>query len=206
MKDLIKGGAKIFFTYILVLILFIIFLYPFIGLAGENFTRWIPLYSILLFIFLSLLIYTDMKTLAKKEVKPQYELNPYPLKGLVYGLISIIPIAIVAFVLSQIPFGDQIADRLRVVAIDGLLGPVYFIVAWMNKSTLGYILAILAIAVLAMLGYLAGYYGIDVLNKIFKKKNVVQEKGFTKSPWNPTINQKSSGKKKKKKKKVSSEQ
>ncbi len=206
MKQLIKGGAKILYDYAMVLILFIVFLYPFIGIAGENFITWLPLYSILLFLFMFFLIYNDMKTLAKKEVKPQYELNPYPLKGLVYGLLSIIPISIIAFVLSQLRFEDRVVDRLRELAIDGLLGPVYFIIAWMNNSIIGYILAILVIPVLAMLGYLAGYYGIEIMSKIFKKKTVVQEKAFTKSPWNPTVNQKSSGRKKKKKKKVSSGQ
>jgi hypothetical protein len=50
-----------------------------------------------------------------------------------------------------------------------------------------------------MLGYLAGYYGLDIFRKIFRKKNEVQERAFTKSPWNPTNSaKKSSGKKKKK--------
>lgn len=206
MKQLIKGGAKLLYDYAAILIVFIVFLYPFIGITGDSFVTWVPLYSILLFVLLFLLIYNDMKKLATKEVKPQYELNPYPLKGLLYGLLSIIPISIITFVLSQLSFEDQIVDRLRELAIDGLLGPVYFIVAWMNKSIFSYILAILVIPVLAMLGYLAGYYGINIMSKVFKKKNIVQEKPFTKSPWNPTVEQKDSGKKKKKKKKVSSGQ
>lgn len=200
MKQLIKVGARLLYDYAIILIVFIVFLYPFIGLTGESFPKWLPLYSLLLFVLLFLIIYNDMKTLAKKEVKPQYEMNPYPLKGLLHGLISIVPTSIIAFVLSLLHFEDQIADRLRELAIDGLFGPVYFIVAWMNKSIPAYITAILVIPVVAMLGYLAGYYGINIMEKILKKDDTVQEKPFTKSPWNPTLEQKHSGKKKKKKK------
>ena len=206
MKQLIKGGAKLLYTYVAALIIFIVFLYPFIGITGDDFVKWVPLYSVIIFALLFFITYNDMKRLAIKEVKPQYELNPFPLMVLVYGLFSVIPISIITIILSQLYFEDQLTNRLRELAIDGLLGPVYFIIAWMSKSTIGYVLAILVIPVLSMLGYLAGYYQINIMSKIFKKKNVVQEKGFTKSPWNPSIEQKDSGKKKKKKKKVSSEQ
>lgn len=198
MKQYMKTGGKILYDYAMSLIIFVVFLYPFIGLAGENLYTWLPLYCIIIFIFTFILIYSDMKALAIKEKKPQYELNPYPLKGLVYGLVGIIPVVIVAVVLSLLRFDNVTMDRLRHLAINTLLGPMYFIIGWMKESLIGYAAAILVIPILAMLGYLAGYFGIHIMKIVFKKKNVVQEKGFTKSPWNPTAGQKNTKKKKKK--------
>ncbi len=198
MKQYIKTGGKILYDYAMSLIIFVVFLYPFIGLAKENLYTWLPLYCIIVFIFTFLLIYTDMKALAVKEKKPQYELSPYPLKGLVYGLFAIIPVVLVTGVLSLLRFDNSAADRLRHLAINTLLGPVYFIIGWMKESFIGYAAAILVIPILAMLGYLAGYFGINILKTVFKKKNVAQEKGFTKSPWNPTVGRKNTVKKKKK--------
>lgn len=198
MKQYIKTGGKILYDYAMSLIIFIIFLYPFIGLVKDNIYTWLPLYCIIVFLFTSIIIYTDMKALAIKEKKPQYELNPYPLKGLIYGLFAIIPVVLVTGVLSLLHFDDSTMDRLRHLVINTLLGPMYFIVGWMKESFLGYAAAILVIPVLAMLGYLAGYFGIHIIKTVFKKKEVVQDKGFTKSPWNPTSGQKNPVKKKKK--------
>lgn len=199
MKQYLKTGGKILYDYTMSLIIFVVFLYPFIGLAKENIYTWLPLYCIIVFLFTFFLIYSDMKALSIKEKKPQYELNPYPLKGLVYGLVAIIPVAVVAGVLSLLHFEDSVIDRIRHVSVNILLGPMYFIIGLMKESFLGYTIAILMIAILAMLGYLAGYFGINIFKIIFRKKDVIQEKGFTKSPWNPTVAQKKkkTGKKKK---------
>jgi len=198
MKQYIKAGGKILYDYAMSLIIFVVFLYPFIGLAKDNLYTWLPLYCIIVFLFTFLLIYSDMKALAIKEKKPQYELNPYPLKGLVYGLVSIIPVILVTGVLSMLSLDNATADRIRHLVINTLLGPMYFIIGWMKESLLGYAAAILVIPVLAMLGYLAGYYGIYIMKTVFRKKYEVQEKGFTKSPWNPTAGRKDPPKKKKK--------
>jgi len=198
MKQYIKTGGKILYDYAMSLIIFVVFLYPFIGLAKENLYIWLPFYCIIIFIITFFLIYSDMKALAIKEKKPQYELKSYPLKGLVYGLFSIIPVVLITGVLSLLRFDSVTADRIRHLAINTLLGPMYFIIGWMKESLLGYAAAILVIPVLAMLGYLAGYFGINIMKTVFKKKYQVQEKGFTKSPWNPTAGRKDSAKKKKK--------
>lgn len=198
MKQYLRTGGKILYDYAMSLIIFIVFLYPFIGLAKENLYKWLPLYCIIIFLFTFFLIYSDMKALAIKEKKPQYELKPYPMKGLVYGLVASIPVIIVTGVLSLLHFEDSVVDRIIHIVINTLLGPMYFIIGWMKESVFGYAAAILVIPILAMLGYLAGHFDINILKTIFKKKNVVQEKGFTKSPWNPTVDQKKTGKKKKK--------
>lgn len=203
MKDMIKSSAKILYNYAMALIVFVIFIYVFMSLTKENFDKWLPLYSFLLFLFTFLIIYSDMKGLAIKEKRPQYEMNPYPLKGLVYGLIGSIPIALLVAVAAIIRFSDDTVERIKHLAINTFLGPMYFLIRGLDETPIGYIAAILMLPLIAMLGYLAGYHGINITDKI-KKKKAVQEKGFTKSPWNPTnASVKGAGKKKKKVKKTS---
>jgi len=202
MKNYIKNGMKILFNYTIALVLFAIFIYVFMSLAKDNFNEWLPLYSILLFLITFLMIYTDMKSLAVKEKKPQYDLHPYPLKGLVYGMIGTIPIAVIVAVASLIRLENEVIEHVKHVAINTFLGPLYFLIRWLNEAPIGYITAILLLPLIALMGYLAGYYGINIMDKIKKKKPVI-EKGFTKSPWNPSSTSgKGSGKKKKKVKKT----
>lgn len=203
MKNYIRNSAKILYDYAIVLIMFAIFMYVFMSLTKENFNQWLPVYSFLLFLFAFFIIYSDMKSLAMKEKKPQYELNPYPLKGLVYGLIGTIPVALAVIVAALIHLGSVDVERIKHLAINTFLGPMYFIIRWLNETPIGYMAAILVLPLIAMLGYLAGYYGINIMSKLSKKK-VIPEKIFTKSPWNPSSGSgKGSGKKKNKAKKVS---
>lgn len=201
MKEYIKQGLRVLGNYGISLIIFAIFIYPFMSITGESFNKWLPLYCAIIFLFVTLIIFSDMKSVAKKEKRPQYDLKPYPLKGLVYGLISIIPLAVITAASALFHFQDGIADHLKHVAVNVLLGPMYFIIRLLKESPFGYIAALLLIPLIAMLGYLAGYYGINIMEKITRKKPV-QEKGFTKSPWNPTNKSSDTGKKKKKVKKT----
>ena len=197
MKEYIKNGSKVLFDYVTSLILFVVFLYVFMSLAKDNFGVLLPYYSLLLFLFAFFVIYNDMKRLALKEKKPQYELHPYPLKGLVYGLLGIVPIALPVAVAALIPLGNEASERIKELAINTFLGPVFFMAKWFDESVLGYIAAILLIPLISTLGYLAGYYGIEIMGKL-KKKKALPEKGFAKSPWNPSnIPDKASAKKKK---------
>ncbi len=198
MKEYIKNGARILFNYSVTLVFFFIFLYPFMSISGDKFNSWLPAYCILGFLFISYLTYTDMKELAKKEKKPQYELDPRPWKGLVIGLIGFLPVMLAVLVLSLLSFDSEFAERVRHLAINGLLGPVYFAARFTKESLIGYIIAVLLIPAVAAGGYLMGYFGIDIMKKL-KKKEPVQERPFTKSPWNPSVKQEKTVKKKKKK-------
>jgi H+/Cl- antiporter ClcA len=88
---------------------------------------------------------------------------------------------------------------MRHLFVNTLLGPLYFLFGAMNESVVGYILSLLMLPFIAMLGYLAGFYGISIIGKVFWKKEAEQERTFTKSPWNPTNNAKKGSVKKKKK-------
>ncbi len=198
MKEYIKSGARVLFNYTMTLVVFFIFIYPFMSVTGDKFNNWLPLYCFVAFAFIALLTYSDMKELAIKEKKPQYELEPKPWKGLVIGSMGILPVALVVSVLSLLRFEASYAERIKHLAINSLLGPEYFIIRWLNESIVGYIAAILTIPVVAAAGYLMGYFGIDIIKKL-KKKEDVQEKAFKKSPWNPTANENKTTKKKKKK-------
>ncbi len=203
MKNFIKSSAKILFDYAMVLIVFAIFIYVFMSITKDNFNTWLPYYCLLIFILAFYIIYTDMKNLAIKEKKPQYELNPYPLKGLIYGLAGTLPIALITAAAALVSLGNETAERIKHLAINVFLGPMYFLIRWMNETPLGYAAAILLLPLISMLGYLAGHYGINILDKLRKKKQVPVEKGFTKSPWNPSnTSVKGSGKKKNKVKKT----
>jgi hypothetical protein len=199
MKQYIKCGARILYDYIISLIVFVVLLYPFIGLTGDRLYIWLPLYSFVMFLLAFCLIYMEMKDQGIKEGKPQNKMNPYPLKGLVYGLFSIIPLLVVFTVVSAIPIEDPVMNNLRHVAINAFLGPLYFFFKWFDESVTGYIASIMLIPVISMLGYLAGYYGFHLKSRIFGKKEIAKEPEFKKSPWNPTLNQgKKPGTKKKK--------
>ena len=203
MKNYIKNSSKILFNYAMALIVFLIFIYVFISVAKENFGTLLPLYSILIFLFLFFIVYSETKNLAVKEKRPQNEMNPYPLKGLVYGLIATIPVAAIVGVAALVHFADQYAERIKHLVINSLLGPMYFVIRFLNESVAGYIAGMLLLPLVAMLGYLAGYYGINIMDR-FKKKKVITEKGFTKSPWNPSnAPAKKTGKKKSGTKKAS---
>lgn len=200
MKQYIKCGARVLYDYTIALIVFVVFLYPFIGLTGDKLYIWLPLYSFILFLLAFYLIYVEMKGQGIKEKKPQNNMNPYPLKGAMYGLFGIIPLSFAAVVISAIPITDSTLSNIRHLAVNTILGPLYFFFRWLDETLPGYIAAILLIPVISALGYLAGYFGFHLKNKIFKKKETVHEPVFKKSPWNPTLNQKSAGVKKKKKK------
>lgn len=78
-----------------------------------------------------------------------------------------------------------------------ILGPLYFAINFFGKTIYGYIISMLFIPLLAMFGYIMGFYG----KTIRKKKVITTERKQELSPWNPARRD-TEDKKKKKKKKV----
>ncbi len=194
----VKKAAGIFGNYIIILIIYIVFLYTFISITGEKFVEWLPLYSFLMFLLLFYLIYNDMKTHAVKETRPQYNLNPHPLKGLIIGLFAAVPIAVLEIVYLTVVLGSEVANYLKKLIFYVVIGPLYFIIGLFGETLFTYLAVFLLIPVIAMLGYLAGYYKFSLRRLLGKEKSKeIYEHKFPLSPWNP--NAKVEEKKQKKK-------
>ncbi|HHY24714.1 MAG TPA: hypothetical protein GX527_10905 [Clostridiaceae bacterium] len=201
LKNHIKGGLKILGNYAAALLIYVILLYTFIAITGENFNKWLPVYSFIMFILMILMLYTDLWHLAVKEKRPQYELNPYPLKGLVLGLIGFLPFIIIQIVAYLINFEEPVFNNLKRAIVDNiLLGPLYFSISLLGKTTIAYIITSLIIPVLSMVAYMAGYYGVELRKLLGLKKEVTYERKQELSPWNPAKQEADQANKKRKKK------
>jgi hypothetical protein len=200
MKNYIKGGLKVLSSYAISLIFFVVFLYTFIIIDNENFLNWLQYYSLFNFLLLFAILYSEYKRLGKKERRPQYDLNPYPVKGLIYGIVGFLPVIILELIYPFIAFNNEVYDRIKELVLDAIMGPVFFIIKIGNRSVASYVIASSTVPIIVMLAYLAGYYGFD-FKKLIGKKNDVHSttKTFKKSPWNPAVNEKNKKSKGKKK-------
>lgn len=162
MKNYISGGLKVLITYCITLVIFVVFLFTVISLAKDNFGFWLSVYSFAMFLLLAAMVYSDMERLALKEKRPQYNLNPYLMKGLVYGLIGMIPFAVLEIIYPLINLGDPILERMKHLALNTLLGPLYGFIKLGNESAVAYVLALFIVPVIAMLGYMAGLKGFKL--------------------------------------------
>ncbi len=201
MKNYRKNASKVFFDYTAAMILFVIFLYAVFSYSGEKFMTYLPYYSALMFALTFVILFFDMKGVGENEKRPQYNLRPYPLKGLVYGFLGFSPFILLELVSVFLVFQDQFASRVEHLVINTMLGPMYFIIGMMGEKPSGYVAATLVIPAIAMFGYIWGYFGL-----MGKKGNSRTEKGaagqtFVKSPWHPTNKPVQTAQTKKKKKK-----
>lgn len=191
MKNHIKGGVKVFTGYAISLLVFVIFIYVFLGITRDSFYTWLPLYSFLMFLLMFAIIYSDLKRLAIKEKRPQYNLNPYPLKGFVLGVIGFLPIILIELIYPLVQLEGEVLNNIKHKVLNTFMGPLYFIIRIGKSTTVSYAVASLVVPVISMLAYLAGYYGFELrsyLNKLSKKEPTDTKPKFTKSPWNPTAN------------------
>ncbi|HHW47562.1 MAG TPA: hypothetical protein GXX14_02965 [Clostridiaceae bacterium] len=161
MKEYIKSGFRVFIDYIISLVVFVVFLYMFLAITKDNYSKWIPLYSFLNFLLLYAMLYSDLKKLAVKEKRPQYNLNPYPMKGLIIGLIGFLPLIVIQLIYPLILLNDPVANRIKELALKTLMGPVYFVVRLAGGTTIGYVAASLVVPIVSMFAYMAGFYGFQ---------------------------------------------
>lgn len=160
MKDYLKGAWMSFKDYGIFDILFVVFMVPILSLGKDNLIVWIQYYSLAVFLIMLLVLYADFHHLAVKEKRPQYDLKPYPLKGFVYGFISIIPMGLLGLLYVTLTFSDPILDRMKHLVFNCLVGPEYWLVKLGNETALAYVGAVLLIPVITGLSYLAGNLGI----------------------------------------------
>lgn len=192
MKYFVRKALKTSVDYAIVLVIYVIFLYTFVAITGDKFYNWLPVYSVVNFLLLFLILYNDYKMLAMKERKPQYNLNPYRLKGFYMGVLGFLPVVIAVTVLFSIRFEDELAARLAELVAKGFLGPVYFILRAGGETFLTYAGAMFTVPAIAALGYLAGYHNFSIRNLFGKKKETTSsvDKAYEPSPWNPAAKKK----------------
>lgn len=173
----IKRALKITGDYFVALVIFGIFLSIVFSLAKNNLEKGIFYFSIVIFIILFFMIYTNMSEIAFREKRPQYGINPSPYKGFMYGLISILPVFILQLLYYAVPV-DESALTIKRRVLQALTGPLYWLASLISWDVWAYHLVLLVIPIIAGLGYLAGYreFYISRKLKIFKKSKKNEKK------------------------------
>ncbi|NLG88263.1 MAG: hypothetical protein GX494_03460 [Clostridiaceae bacterium] len=177
----IKRALRVTGDYFVSLIIFAVFSSVVFGIAKENIEKGIYIFSIVIFLIMFSLIYTNMSDIAFREKRPQYNLNPPPYKGFLYGLIGTVPIFIIqllyyfADVVLFIP-KEYLTIKRRV--LQAFTGPLYWLAKLISHDTWAYHVVLLVIPVIAGLGYLAGHYEFYITKKlkIFNKIKGKNEK------------------------------
>lgn len=172
----IKRALKITGDYFLVLVIFGIFSSVVFSFFKENLETGITIFSVLIFLLMSAMIYTDMSDMAFREKRPQYNINPSPFKGFMYGVIGTVPVFLVQLVYYIVNVADDFLLFKRRV-LQAFTAPLYWLAKLISHDEWAYHVVLLVIPVIAGLGYMAGYYGFYVTKKlkIFEKLRKKQD-------------------------------
>lgn len=170
----IKRGLKITGDYLTVLLIFGVFSSIALSIFKNDLEKGIFIFSIIMFLLMFLMMYSNMRDMAFREKRPQYNINPPPYKGFLYGTIGVLPILLVQllYYIISVPEGYLTIKR-RV--LQALAGPLYWIAKLISNEVWAYHLVLLIIPVIAGLGYMAGFHDfyimrkIKILNKLNKK-------------------------------------
>lgn len=163
MKSHVKLALKLLSSYFITLLISVVFVLPF---YEKMFA-----YSLVMFILMSLFIYSDMGEQAKKENKPYNNLKPYLFKGFVVGLIAIIPLVLIILISPYINIKTDLLkfDALKQLILNGLFIPIYFIVKLGGKTIPAYLLAVATLPLLSGIGYFSGHLGFSVMDFLYEK-------------------------------------
>lgn len=166
----LKTSLKMFGTYLLFVLVFVLFAGSFVKVLIENKTAFFIYCTVILFLY-TLVIYSDTRKLGDKERKPYYNANPYPMKGFVLGLMAAVPIIAVMAVSLTLDWKHK--NLLFYRLFEGFLAPFSAYEANLSDS-FPFIYAIIAfyIPAAAGIGYLAGlkdFYIINSIKKLFGK-------------------------------------
>jgi membrane protease YdiL (CAAX protease family) len=153
----LKRGLKVTTDYLIMLIVFVVFALLALNFAKEGSAGFVPLFSFLVFLLSFYTIYVDMRNIAFKEKRPQYNINPSPFKGLFYGLIGVIPLIILQIIVMNLGFPESLQTFQRRI-YQGIGGPLYWFTRLIGNQPLHYLLSFILIVIIAGLGYFAGHY------------------------------------------------
>lgn len=181
MKYHLKGVLKVLGDYAILFFVFLFFSYPFL--------KHLKVYSFVVFLFMTMILYSDMHNLAQKEKRPQYNMKPYPLKGFVLGAIGYLPLLVIILIYPFVNVDTTAVNfgNLKHVIRNAFMGPLFFFAKIGNETTQAYLLAWLIAPIITMLGYMAGLYGVEIspfIRKVLKlnppspKKTVKHKKGI----------------------------
>lgn len=156
--------------YFVTLIVFGIFSSVIFSLAKDNLEKGITIFSIIMFLILFSMIYSNMNDVAFKEKRPQYKINPSPYKGFFYGFLAVLPIFVVQLLYYVVRLDENLLIFKRRV-LQVLTAPLYWLASLISGDVWAYHLVLLVIPVIAGLGYLAGYHEFYITSKmkIFNK-------------------------------------
>jgi len=161
----IRRGLKITGDYFAVLLIFGIFSSIALSIFKDDLEKGIFVFSILLFLIMFSMIYTSMMDIAIREKRPQYNINPSPYKGFLYGIIGTLPLFLIQMIYYVVVLPEEF-DILKKRVLQAFTGPLYWLAKFISQEAWAYHLVLLVIPVIAGLGYLAGYHGFYILKKL----------------------------------------
>ncbi len=170
MKSYTDASLKVLRNYFVFAVLFVGLLVLVIVLTSDKIRDTVLyIYSSVMFFLAVSSIFMEMNSIGVREKKPEYRVNGYPLKGLVYGVIGFLPVFIIFLIVRQLPLGSPFLNQIRHLALNAILAPTFLLIKLGRESSASYFYASAVVPVTAALGYLLGYLGIEVE---MKKKQI----------------------------------
>ncbi|UZQ85444.1 hypothetical protein ODU73_002587 [Thermoclostridium stercorarium] len=166
----IKRALKITVDYFVALIIFGVFSSIVFSLFKENFETGITIFSVIVFLLMTAMMYSDMRDTAFREKRPQYNINPPPYKGFKYGFIAVLPILLIQLVYYLVNVPAELTTFKRRM-LQAFTAPLYWLAKLISHDEWSYHVVLLIIPVIAGLGYLAGFHNFYITKKlkIFEK-------------------------------------
>ncbi|NLU52490.1 MAG: hypothetical protein GXX10_06470 [Clostridiaceae bacterium] len=171
----IKRGLKVTVNYFIALLIFGVFLMPLLSFVKDNANTFVFCYSLVMFLVMFYLIYVEMRVMAFKEKRPQYNINPSPFKGLLYGFIGIIPLIVIELVLIFVSFPEDLLT-LKKRLYQGFAGPLYWFSSLIGNEPVHYVISFVLLVVIAFLGYYAGHKDFLLVTFVYDKLGIKRNK------------------------------
>lgn len=152
----LKRGLKVTGDYFTMLVLFVVFALLALNFSNDGSAGFVPVFSFLVFLVTFYVVYVDMRTMAFKEKRPQYGINPSPFKGLFYGLIGVIPPIVLQIIVMSLSIPEPLQTFQRRI-YQGIGGPLYWFTRIIGTQPIHYFLSYVLVILIAGLGYYAGH-------------------------------------------------
>jgi len=170
MKKIISSSLKVTISYLAAVFLFSFFLIAPLSMKDNQY-MWLSVLSFVVFMFLWSYMGQQMSKLGTYENKDMVEIKAYPFKGFVYGLIGFSPFLLIEIIYFIVYQPNSISLRFFHGIVRCLFGPMYFIIRGLHYTWYSYLIASVAVPIIAFVGYIIGYYDISITNIKNKKEN-----------------------------------